>query len=784
MANPEESKGNSKKVAIFLKVAKIAVYLLVFLLPLFFLPWTSNILELNKQALLFFLVLISLICWLAYILTSSKLEINKSFIDLPVVLLVLVTAISTLFSLFRSGSFWGWPLAISSSFLSLLAFSALYFIIANLFKKEEIPFLFLTLFLSGFLVALLFIFQFFGKFIFPFDFARTPSFNTIGNSNSLAIFFSLLLILLLPLFFFVKRFFKIILGISLLTLLFSLILINFLTAWLVFTSGLVVLFTLAVVSLRKVKGQGRPGFIVTFLMVFLIIGLFFTFFRFSLPGLPSLPLEISPGQKASLGIFKQLPSKSLIIGSGPGTFFYDWSKYKPAEINQTNFWPLRFSQAGSEVLDRAITTGILGILAFFFLLITSGKLLLEREKAETTLDPILLWAILAGLFSFFVAFFWYPANLSILFVFWLLVAFLALLGPGLKKVWDLETSPIRALFISFFLVLILLSGLGLSILYGQRYLAEVRYFQGLQAWQRGEAELSSNFILRATKLNPRLDLYWRDLSQVSLFRLQSLLQRTDLSQQDLAAQAQSLIASAVNSANQATIVDPKNVANWNIRGFVYRNIIGIVGGADDWALSSYEKAKELEPTNPFILTEIGRVYLLKSDLLAQQGKEQERIEILGKAKENFEKAIELKSDYPPAHFQIAMIYVRENKIAQAIEKLEETKAMVPFDTGLAFQLGLIYYNDNQFEKAKGEFERAVLIDQNYSNARYFLGLIYDWEGKKKEAISQFEKIEELNPDNQEVKKILANLRAGKAALEGVTPGQPPIEEKPAEQLEK
>jgi len=29
---------------------------------------------------------------------------------------------------------------------------------------------------------------------------------------------------------------------------------------------------------------------------------------------------------------------------------------------------------------------------------------------------------------------------------------------------------------------------------------------------------------------------------------------------------------------------------------------------------------------------------------------------------------------------------------------------------------------------------------------------------------------------------LANLRTGKSALEGITPAQPPIEEKPAEQL--
>ena len=175
-------------------------------------------------------------------------------------------------------------------------------------------------------------------------------------------------------------------------------------------------------------------------------------------------------------------------------------------------------------------------------------------------------------------------------------------------------------------------------------------------------------------------------------------------------------------------------------------------------------------SNPYIYTELGRVYLATEEI--------------DKAREQFQKALELKSDYAPAHFQMAAILVLEGKTGEAIEKMEIAKTLNPFDIGLAFQLGILYYNDKQFEKARAEFERAIGLNENYSNARYFLGLIYDRQDKKAEAISQFEKIAELNPDNEEVKKILANLRGGRAALEGITPAQPPIEEKPAEKLEK
>jgi tetratricopeptide (TPR) repeat protein len=562
-------------------------------------------------------------------------------------------------------------------------------------------------------------------------------------------------------------------------------LINFKTGWLVFLVGLTILLTLGVVSFKKVR---YPSFIIL-LMVLLTITLVFLLFRFSFSGLPAFPLEISLSQGTSFEILKNLPLKSLIFGSGPGTFFYRWSKYKPEDINQTPFWGMRFFQPASEIFNLLITTGILGLLAFLFLIGVClkkifGFVLTQIETEDPEKKRFLLWGILVGFFSLVFLFFLYPANFSILFLFWLLVSFTALFEEKKRKTIALQTSSLRALGFTFFLVLILISGISLAILYGQKYLGEVRYTQGLRAWQRGEIEISKDYLRRATNLNPKMDLYWRDLSQILLFQLQGLLARTDLNQEEMISFARNLINEAVNSANQATVVDPNNVANWNIRGFVYHNLIGIVGGAEDWALISYERAKELEPVNPYIFTEIGKVYLLKSDLLAQQGNQEQRTENLKKAKENFEKAIELKSDYAPAHFQIAMIYIRENKINQAIEKLESTKVVAPFDSGLAFQLGLVYYNNNQFDKAKAEFERAVLIDPNYSNARYFLGLILDREGKKKEAILQFEEIEKFNPENQEVKKILSNLRAGKPALEKVIPGQPPIEEKPAEQLEK
>ena len=113
------------------------------------------------------------------------------------------------------------------------------------------------------------------------------------------------------------------------------------------------------------------------------------------------------------------------------------------------------------------------------------------------------------------------------------------------------------------------------------------------------------------------------------------------------------------------------------------------------------------------------------------------------------------------------------KIKEAIAKMEETILIAPSDVNLVFQLGLLYFNGDQFENAKLALERAISLaiesNQEYANARYYLGLTYDKLNQKEKAIEQFEKIQTANPDNEEIKKILFNLKSGKPALEGITP---------------
>ena len=210
--------------------------------------------------------------------------------------------------------------------------------------------------------------------------------------------------------------------------------------------------------------------------------------------------------------------------------------------------------------------------------------------------------------------------------------------------------------------------------------------------------------------------------------------------------------------------------------------------SEKFLTDTYEAAVPRDPISPTVQYDAGRAWVLTSDILSfriQQSKSAEEIksfqaqqtEALNKALSYLARSAELKPDYAQAHFLSAQTYVRQNNLKGAIKKLEDTRSVAIDDVGVRFQLGFLYYQAGDFDNALNEFLAAVGFNENYSNARYFLGLIFDQKGDKSSALDQFRRIEALNPDNQEVKLIIANLEAGKAALAQIVPPNIPPEKR-------
>lgn len=772
------------------RVSKISIYLLIFLMPILFLPWTANVLEFNKQAALIILTFISFFAWLLKVLISGKAKINLSIVYIPAALTLLVYSLSTVFSWWRYGSFWGWPQVTSEGLVSIVGLVLVYVLIANIFNRKEMFYLASTLTLSGVLAMIFGVFQLFGKYLFSIGFTKAVSFNTIGGIANLGIFAAVLLPLSMMLLVTSKKnLFRVFFAVAILAEAVTLLVVNIPIVWWLVIIGSALVFAFAM--------QRRDVFDSRWLimpMFFLSLALLFSFFKFSIPGIPERPVEVYLKQMPSFQIALKSLQTNPVFGTGPGTFSYAFARYKDTDFNAGDFWNANLDWAGSKFLTVLSTTGALGALAFIVLIgffIYFGIIFLLKKShvenisigAEEDLDKTFLWNLGIGLFISFmvlsIAYFLYSSNVTLDFVYFALMAlFVGLLYPA-KKEFTLKSSSFTTLIFTFVTTIIFVFGLGIMILEGQRYVSAISYLNGVKLWQEGKSELSLKSLGRAATISPAVDLYWREIAQAYLQNIDIIANNSSLSQDQKRQTLQFSVNQCVNAAKTATEVNPKNPINWSLRGSVYQNLIGTVGGTKDWSVQAYEEALKLEPANPSYPTQAGVSVLREAGNLSEQEKDKKSI-LLDEAKKYFEEAITLKSDYAAAHFQLARIYMDQNKEDEMVDSLEKAKESAPYDVGLAFQLGLIYYQKENFGKAQIELERAVFLSPDYANALYFLGLTYDKLKQKDMALIVFQKIAQSNPDNSLVITILNNLKAGKGALEGVQQGnsiQPPINEK-------
>ncbi len=472
-------------------------------------------------------------------------------------------------------------------------------------------------------------------------------------------------------------------------------------------------------------------------------------------------IEVRPNLTFTLKTASGALSENSAFGYGPNTFTYAWTQHRPPDILSTPFWQTRFNAGYGFVPTILVTTGLVGALS---LLVFLGFFLYYGFKGlvkSSSLSSFLILATFGGALYMWVFAFLYAGGFALIFPTFLLTGlfFGLAMHKGIMDEFEIslfERSTggfVGALLLILFIVL---SASWISIL-ARKYYASILYGEGVKYVSVGDLDNARDAFTRAIKFDKR-DVYLRSYTDIGLLKLQKIVD-SSATDSEKRTQFQSVLADTISQAQEASSINPIDVLNWMNLGKVYEAVIPFrIQGVSELAQSAYAKASDVAPTSPEAYLASARVEILKNDL--------------PKAKEFLDRAIEIKRDFAEAHFLSAQIEATRGNIAGAIKSAENTAYLAPNDIGVLFQLGLLYYQNAQLAESQVVLERAVSIIPSYSNARYFLGLIYAKQGNKDEALAQFLKIEELNPTNAEVKKIIANLYAGKDPLFGIAPPAP------------
>ena len=837
------------------EVIKYAVYALAFLVPLFWLPITVESLEFNKQYLLFIGGSILLFAWLTKMMVAKKkVSFRHNIMDWPVIGLVLVTFVSALFSVDQISSWLGFYGRFSNAIIGLFALIILYFVLINNFKKYTgvVRWFLGAVTLSALITGVGFIWPQFISSLGLNGFSPTAM-TLEGFAVFLAASFGLVIGLflsgslsespkendqavkgfkglgsiytsinkLIGFSFLRKAFYLIFVLISLIVL----VKIDFLAAWIVL--GVSMLIFLAVAFWIKVFRQ-RINLLMLPIIILLIamVGLLGGFGSSKqVTDRQALPKEAVLDFKTTSEITWQGFKENPVLGSGPGTFVYNFSQFKPADFNQKSYWDVRFNKAPSQLMEDVSTTGALGVLGyvaliglFGFLLITILKsqkdsfALASRSKSSRENIEILMPLILPVTWlGFLAAYIVYWQNTALAFGFWLFLGLTIAswqkekLIPRKKLEFDFEKWPEVGLVLTTLLLILGVVFVGLFYVGGKYYIADAKQKEALADENINNLLDDLNQILTINSLNEksiekakdilegldkRIDLmkkstklnnlqaqYRINLSQVYLnaakveAKMIQAGQRKTEDGENNNSLFQKYAQGAISQAKKAVDLSPNLVKASESLAVVYRDFSGIQSDFREKSIESFEKAIVLEPTNPLYHREICQLYL--NDPTSDDKSEQE----LNKMVQVCQKAIDLKPTYLDAYLKTALVYEKKQDLQKAIEKLEDALDKikgVQFQPGsdlggaaaeIYFQKGRMQKKLDQIDQAIKSFEQAVASSPEHSNALFSLGLAYEEKGMYEEALSQFKKVEKLNPNNQQVKEKIQQIQRGSTGEE-------------------
>ena len=778
------------------------VMLLVFLVPLFFIPSSYISVFFSKSILVFSFITIAFFLFLVSVLKKGRIEIPISRMYLTAIAVPVVILISAMVSRVPEISFMGSG-AETGTFMFILLMFMLLFLVVSLFQTEHKVFNSYVLLLGTFgLVSLFHIVRLmFGPTVFSFGIFNSPTSTLLGGWYDLPLFYGMTLILSLVSIelFKAKGSLKILLYVTFFVSLGFIIIINLFLIWIALAILAVIffvyLFSFEQVSSAGEKRIGPDGEVIYIakkdggvrrisvltLVVLVVSCLFLTPLVSSIGnsinktfGLSTI--EARPSWVSTMEVSRSVLKSDPIFGSGPNTFASQWQLLKPGPVNLTAFWDTGFNQAVGFIPTFIPSTGILGLLAWLgfliFFLYSGFVSLFARNKTGSVGEYITASSFFTALFLLVILVIYTPSTPIIVLTFFFTGLFFASLHRGgLLRSFNLSFSsfPRASFAMVLCLVFVVIATLSIGYFFAEKALSSYYFSKGVYVVsEKNDINTGESYISNAIGLWPS-DTYLRSFSELQIMRLNNIVASvtSDEVSDEVRNEFQKVFGDALDSANLAVAFDSTNFLNWMSLARVYESVSSLgIDQAYENATKAYGEALKRSPQNPRINLMLARLEANKKDFT--------------KSKEYITQALVQKPNYTEAIFLRSQIEVAEGNIRSAVSSMEGIALISPNDPGVFFELGLLNYNDKDYASAAVALKRAVDLLPNYSNAKYFLGLSYDKLNRRVEALAQFEDIAKLNPENAEVVSIIENLKSGRGAFANV---EPPADDKPEKREE-
>lgn len=703
-------------------------------------PWNYELFEFNKMLLIYFLTIVIVGTWLIKMVVTKKIIFRRSFWDIPLLVFFISQFASTLLSIDRHTSFWGYYSRFNGGLLSIICYLLLYWAFVSNMKRRYALYAIRYMLISAVLVAVYGIAEHFGiDAKYWVQDVRNRVFSTLGQPNWLAAW----LVALAPITWGFALISKIksqklkiqsknqkflIFNMYIYYLLFTIYylcllytksrsgLLGFSVAYLLFWS-LIFIFIIP-----KKKPSKQPTIVKPFVYHFSIFSLILVCVTLFIgtPWTPNIlklksqntkikteaqtPVIPSGGTesgeirkivwKGAIDIWKHHP----VFGPGVETFAYSYYWYRPREHNDVSEWDFLYNKAHNEYLNFAATTGTVGLGSYLLLIgwfivwslrklkIKSEKLKvaiqnskLKKEKLLTLNSNFALCTLHFALFSGFA---------SIL----------------VTNFFGFSVVPVAILFFLFPALSVVLA----STPKGANRVPPLRwnrtYTSGIWQWVA-----VGGILLCVLRLTFYVSQYWYADTRFAL-------------------------GEKLNKANQPT-----------------------------QAFNELQKAIKIRPGEPIYHDGLG---LAAADLAVaafQQEQSTLSAQLIQLAISESDKALKISpynlnfwKNRTRIFYKLSEIDEKYNQ--DALTSLLNGAKLAPTDAKIQYNLGVLYAKIGQEETAIKTLEKTIELKPNYDQARYALALFYEQKGEIQKAKEQLEYIlEKINPQHEAAREKLKNL---------------------------
>lgn len=451
-------------------------------------------------------------------------------------------------------------------------------------------------------------------------------------------------------------------------------------------------------------------------------------------------LDVRPSWQSTFSVASHTYASSPLFGSGPGTFGTQWLKFRDRSLNDTIFWNVDFTSGIGFVPTSAVTTGIVGVLAwlaFFGLFLFIGiRALLFRAPEETFARFISISSFVGAVYVFVLAIATNPGPVILLLGFALAGLFVSSLRyGGSRREWGVifARNPRVGFIIVFGLTLLLLAAVVAAYVVVERYLASVAYAEATQQLAAGNIDAAMSDVNRSL-LFASSDRAYQLAAAASIAQMQKVANDTSLSPSAAQQQFQAALSTGIQAATLATQAAPNNYQNWVVLGNVYQAVVPLkISGAYENAKAAYQKAIALDPTNPALPFALAQLEIAQGNA--------------AEAEKDLTTAIGLKRDYTQAILLLSQLQVQEGKAQEALQAAEAAAYFAPTDPNVLFQVGILRLGTGNIDGAIQALSAAVDQNKQYSNARFFLAVAYANKGQYPQALAQLQAVAALSSDN-------------------------------------